>query len=206
MKEFHKTSSPLNNNLIQNKFTQNKKSLVHENLKITDQIPKNNLPELKLGKSKMRASPDPEQNHQREKNRISTKTGLKFIPFISKQNKNNSLIKKSELMFPKIKNATNSNFFEKQQENNNMVITNFNKNNFTVHNNINKFASKRKGIHSKKDKIKTLYGVYGINTKNLNYPNSNSIPNKKSFNDRISDIDKSMIKATLITLIIQMGI
>ena len=191
MKEFHKTSSPLNNNLIQNKFPQNKKSLVHENLKITDQIPKNNLPELKLGKSKMRSSPDPEQNHQREKNRISTKTGLKFIPFISKQNKNNSLIKKSELMFPKIKNATNSNFFEKQQENNNMVITNFNKNNFTVHNNINKFASKRKGIHSKKDKIKTLYGVYGINTKNLNYPNSNSIPNKKSFNDRINDIDKS---------------
>ena len=188
MKEFHKTSSPLNNNLIQNKFPQNKKSLAHENIKITDQIPKNNLPELKLGKSKMRLSPDPEQNQQKEKNRISTKTGLKFVPFIPKPNKNNSLIKKAELMFPKIKNSTNSNFFEKQQENNNMIITNFNKNNF----NINKFASKRKGIHSKKgDKIKTLYGAYGINSKNLNYTNTNSIPNKKSFNDRINDIDKN---------------
>ena len=190
MKEFHKTSSPLNNNLIQNKFPQNKKSLVHENLKITDQIPKNNLPELKLGKSKMRSSPDPDQNHQREKNRISTKTGLKFIPFISKQNKNNSLIKKSELMFPKIKNATNSNFFEKQQENNNMVITNFNKNNnFAFHNNLNKFAQKRKAIHSKRsDKIKTLYNTYGIKVSSVYSETPISTPWYGGTIDSISEI------------------
>ena len=190
MKEFHKTTSTLKEYLIQNKFPQSRRSLAHENIKITDQIPKNNLPELKLTKLKIRPGSDPE-NLQKEKTKINNKTGLKYAPFIPKVHKNHALIRKAELMFPKIKNATNTNFFEQQQENNNMIITNFNKNNFTVQNNmnINKFASKRKAIHSKRgDKIKTLYGTYGINSKNMN---NNSIPNKKSFNDKLSDMEKS---------------
>ena len=196
MKEFHKTTSTLKDNLAQNKFVQNRRSLVHENLKITDQIPKNNLPELKLSKLKIRPGSDPEQDKPKEKNKISTKTGLKYVPFIPKAHKNNTLIKKAELMFPKIKNATNTNFFEQQQDNNNnMVITNFNKNNnFAFHNNLNKFAQKRKAIHSKRsDKIKTLYNTYGINAKNINNVNNTSIPNKKSFNDKVSDIEKSNV-------------
>ena len=196
MKEFHKTTSTLKDNLAQNKFVQNRRSLVHENLKITDQIPKNNLPELKLSKLKIRPGSDPEQDKPKEKNKISTKTGLKYVPFIPKAHKTNTLIKKAELMFPKIKNATNTNFFEQQQDNNNnMVITNFNKNNnFAFHNNLNKFAQKRKAIHSKRsDKIKTLYNTYGINAKNINNVNNTSIPNKKSFNDKVSDIEKSNV-------------
>ena len=114
MKEFHKTTSTLKDNLAQNKFVQNRRSLVHENLKITDQIPKNNLPELKLSKLKIRPGSDPEQDKPKEKNKISTKTGLKYVPFIPKAHKTNTLIKKAELMFPKIKNATNTNFFEQQ--------------------------------------------------------------------------------------------
>ena len=191
MKEFHKTTSTLKDNLMQNKFPQSRRSLAHENIKITDQIPKNNLPELKLTKLKIRPGSDPE-NLQKEKTKINNKTCLKYAAFIPKVHKNHALIRKAELMFPKIKNATNTNFFEQQQENNNnMIITNFNKNNFTVQNNmnINKFASKRKAIHSKRgDKIKTLYGTYGINSKNMN---NNSIPNKKSFNDKLSDMEKS---------------
>ena len=180
---------------MQNKFPQGRRYLVRENFKITEQVPKNNLPELKLTKLKIRPGSDPEQNQQKEKNKINTKTGLKFAPFIPKVHKNHTLIKKAELMFPKIKNATNTNFFEQQQENNfnnNMIITNFNKNNFTAHNNITNFASKRKAIHSKRgDKIKTLYGTYGINSKNMNNINNNSIPDKKSFNDKLNDIEKS---------------
>ena len=196
MKEFHKITSTLKDNLMRNQFPQSRRSLVRENIKITDQIPKNNLPELKLTKLKIRPGSDPEQNQQKEKNKINNKTGLKYVPFIPKVHKNHSLIKKTELMFPKIKNATNNNFFEQQQENNNgnnnMIITNFNKNNFTVHNNLNKFDSKRKGIHSKRgDKIKTLYGTYGINSKNVNNINNNPIPNKNNFNDKINDIEKS---------------
>ena len=194
MKEFHKTTSALKDNLIQNKFPQSRRSLVHESFKITDQFPKNNLPELKLTKLKLRPGSDPEQDHSKDKNKINTKTGLKYIPFIPKVHKNHALIKKAELMFPKIKNATNTNFFEQQQDNNNnMIITNFNKNNFAFHNNLNKFAQKRKNIHSKRsDKIKTLYGTYGINTKNINNNNinNNSIPNKKSFNNKINDIEE----------------
>ena len=193
MKEFHKASSTLKDNLIQNKYHPSRRAIIHENIKITDQLAKNNLPELKLKKVKIRPGSDPEQDLQKEKNKINTKTGLKFSPFIPKVNKNHTIIKKAELMFPKIKNATNTNFFEQQQENNNnMIITNFNKNNLAFQNNINKFSSKRKAIHSKRgDKIKTLYGAYGINTKNMNNFNNNSIPNKKSFNGKISDIEKS---------------
>ena len=199
MKEFHKTTSALKDNIIQNKFPQNRKSLAHENLKITEQSLKNNLPELKLTKLKIRPGSDPEKDNPKEKdkNKITTKTGLKYVPFIPKIHKNHTLIKKTELMFPKIKNATNTNFFEQSQDNN-MIITNFNKNNsnFTFHNNLNKLAQKRKNIHSKRsDKIKTLYGTYGINIKNINNNiNTNSIPNKKSFNDKLSDIEKSNVE------------
>ena len=196
MKEFHKTTSALKDNIIQSKFPPNRKSLAHENLKITDQALKNNLPELKLTKMKIRPGSDPEKDNPKEKdkNKINTKTGLKYVPFIPKIHKNHTLIKKAELMFPKIKNATNTNFFEQTQDNN-MIITNFNKNNnMGFQANLNKLAQKRKNIHSKRsDKIKTLYGTYGINIKNINNNNlnTNSIPNKKSFNDKLSDIEKS---------------
>ena len=192
MKEFHKITSITKENLIPNKYSPSRRSLVHESIKITDQIPKNNLPELKLTKVKIRPGSDPEQEHPKEKNKINIKTGLKYVPNIPKVNKNQPIIKKAQLMFPKIKNATNTNFFEQQQINNNMIITNFNKNNFPVQNNIKKFASKRKGIQSKRgDKIKTLYGAYGINAKNINNANFNSIPNKKSFNEKVGEIEKS---------------
>ena len=195
MKEFHKTTSALKDNIIQNKFPQNRKSLAHENLKITEQALKNNLPELKLTKLKIRPGSDPEKDNpkDKDKNKITTKTGLKYVPFVPKMHKNHTLIKKAELMFPKIKNATNTNFFEQTQDNN-MIITNFNKNNnMGFQANLNKLAQKRKNIHSKRsDKIKTLYGTYGINIKNINNNlNTNSIPNKKSFNDKLSDIEKS---------------
>ena len=196
MKEFHKTTSALKDNIIQNKFPNNRKSLAHENLKIIDQVPKNNLPELKLTKLKIRPGSDPEKDNpkDKDKNKITTKTGLKYVPFVPKMHKNHTLIKKAELMFPKIKNATNTNFFEQTQDNN-MIITNFNKNNnMGFQANLNKLAQKRKNIHSKRsDKIKTLYGTYGINIKNINNNNlnTNSIPNKKSFNDKLSDIEKS---------------
>ena len=196
MKEFHKTTSTLKDNLIQSKFPNSRRSLAHENLKIIDQVPKNNLPELKLTKLKIRPGSDPEKDNpkDKDKNKITTKTGLKYVPFVPKMHKNHTLIKKAELMFPKIKNATNTNFFEQTQDNN-MIITNFNKNNnMGFQANLNKLAQKRKNIHSKRsDKIKTLYGTYGINIKNINNNNlnANSIPNKKSFSDKLSDIEKS---------------
>ena len=196
MKEFHKTTSTLKDNLIQSKFPHSRRSLAHENLKIIDQVPKNNLPELKLTKLKIRPGSDPEKDNpkDKDKNKITTKTGLKYVPFVPKMHKNHTLIKKAELMFPKIKNATNTNFFEQTQDNN-MIITNFNKNNnMGFQANLNKLAQKRKNIHSKRsDKIKTLYGTYGISIKNINNNNlnTNSIPNKKSFNDKLSDIEKS---------------
>ena len=192
MKEFQKANQILKDNFISNKYPQSRRPMLHENIKVPNQLPKKNLPELKLSKLKIRPVSDPELEHK-EKNKISNKTGLNYVPFVPKVHKNHNIIKRAELMFPKIKNATNSNFFE-QQDKNNIVITNYNKNNFAIRN--NKFSSKRKNIHSKRsDKIKTLYGTYGINSKNINNNinniNSNSIPNRLDFNEKVNDIEKS---------------
>ena len=187
----------LKDNFITNKYPQNRRPIIHENIKVPNPILKKNLPELKLSKLKLRPGSDPDLDYK-DKPKISTKTGLNYIPFVPKVQKNhNNIIKRAELMFPKIKNATNANFFE-QPDKNNIVITNYNKNN-TIGIRNNKFSSKRKNIHSKRsDKIKTLYGTYGINVKNINNinninnnMNSNSIPNRLNYNEKLNDIEKS---------------
>ena len=195
MKEFQKANQILKDNFITNKYPQSRRPILHENIKIPNQIPKKNLPELKLSKLKLRPGSDPELDHK-DKPKISNKTGLNYAPFVPKVHKNHNLIKRAELMFPKIKNATNANFFE-QQDKNNIVITNYNKNTIGIRS--NKFSSKRKNIHSKRsDKIKTLYGTYGINAKyinniNNNNMNSNSIPNRLNYNEKVNDIEKSNV-------------
>ena len=99
----------LKDNFFNNKFSQNKKTIMYENIKFLDKIPKKNLPELRLTKLKMRPGTNPETENN-EQNKISRKTGLKYAPLIPKIQKNHALVKKTELMFPKIKNATNNNF------------------------------------------------------------------------------------------------
>ena len=121
MKEFQKANQILKDNFISNKYPQSRRPMLHENIKVPNQLPKKNLPELKLSKVKIRPVSDPELEHK-EKNKISNKTGLNYVPFVPKVHKNYNIIKRAELMFPKIKNATNSNFFE-QQDKNNIVIS-----------------------------------------------------------------------------------
>ena len=198
----------LKDNFFNNKFSQNKKTTTHENIKFLDKIPKKNLPELRLTKLKMRPGTNPETENN-EQNKISRKTGLKYAPLIPKIQKNHALVKKTELMFPKIKNATNNNFYNEQEHN--MIITNYNnnylyRNNNTINNTINnntinnKASMKRKNIHSTRNaKNKTLYGTYGINNlnnninNNINNMNNNQIQiqNKNNLNEKINDIEKN---------------
>ena len=198
----------LKDNFFNNKFSQNKKTTKHENIKFLDKIPKKNLPELRLTKLKIRPGTNPETENN-EQNKISRKTGLKYAPLIPKIQKNHALVKKTELMFPKIKNATNNNFYNEQEHN--MIITNYNnnylyRNNNTINNTINnntinnKASMKRKNIHSTRNaKNKTLYGTYGINNlnnninNNINNMNNNQIQiqNKNNLNEKINDIEKN---------------
>ena len=197
MKEFHKPIPVFKDNFLQDKFPQTRRSSKQESLKIIDQQPKKNLPELKLAKAKIRPGSDPELE-PKEKHKISNKTGLKYVPFIANINKNYKTIKKSELMFPKIRNVmnkinrTNTNYFFDQEENiNNIGSNNLNTLNINIqqNNKNNKLSTKRKVIQSRRnEKIKTLYGTYGINAKNMiNNNKINSIPSNKN-----SEIEKSI--------------
>jgi protein phosphatase 2C family protein 2/3 len=197
MKEFQNINPILKDNYFNNKYSQNRKTIIHENIKFLDKIPKKNLPELRLTKLKMRPTTNPETEHNEQNNRISRKTGLKYAPLIPKIQKNHALIKKTELMFPKIKNATNNNFCNEQERN--LIITNYNNNylygNNTISNNFNnsKPSMKRKNIHSTRNaKNKTLYGTYGVNNLNNNMNNNQiQIQNKNSFNEKINDTEKN---------------
>ena len=197
MKEFQNINPILKDNYFNNKYSQNRKTIIHENIKFLDKIPKKNLPELRLTKLKMMPTTNPETENNEQNNKISRKTGLKYAPLIPKIQKNHALIKKTELMFPKIKNATNNNFCNEQERN--LIITNYNNNylygNNTISNNFNnsKPSMKRKNIHSTRNaKNKTLYGTYGVNNLNNNMNNNQiQIQNKNSFNEKINDTEKN---------------
>ena len=197
MKEFQNINPILKDNYFNNKYSKNRKTIMNENIKFLDKMPKKNLPELRLTKLKMRPTTNPETEHNEQNNRISRKTGLKYAPLIPKLQKNHALIKKTELMFPKIKNVTNNNFYNEQERN--LIITNYNNNylygNSTINNNFNnsKSSMKRKNIHStRNEKNKTLYGTYGVNNLNNNMNNNQiQLQNKNSFNEKINDIEKN---------------
>ena len=192
MKEFQNLNSILKDNYFNNKFTQNRKIIVHENMKFLDKLPKKNLPELRLTKINMR--PGSNSETEQSDNKISIKTGLKYIPLIPK-NKKNVLVKKTELMFPKIKNETNNNFYT-EKEKNNMIITNFNNNYF--YNKRKKSSSKRKKIHSQRiAKNKTLYGTYDVNNinnhlNNMNIDINNIKNNLNNINNNINQINNKI--------------
>ena len=179
MKEFHKVNPTLKENFINSKYPQSRRTMI-ENAKFLDKIPKKNLPELRLTKTKVRPGSDPELEHNRQ-NKISTKTGLKYSPLIPKFQKNHALVKKTELMFPKIKNGTTNNF--NNEHDRNMIVTNYNNN--------NRASSKRKNIHSQRNtKNRNLYGNYGVNNAN----NINQIQNKNTLNVKVNDIEKNNIE------------
>jgi len=194
MKEFHKHTPNFKDYFLSKNFPKTRRSSKQESIKLTDQLQKKNLPELKLTKMKIR--PGSEQELEiKEKSKISNKTGLKYFPFNVNMNKNYKAIKKAELLFPKIRNAinkANTNFFEQKENKENFNnIADMN----TPQNDKNKLASKRKDIQSRRnEKIKTLYGTYGINAKNMiNHLKINSIQNTNSEVEKINVENNNII-------------
>ena len=191
MKDFQKQNQILKDNFNSNKYPQSRKT-PQENVKLLDKAIKKNLPELRLTKVKIRPVTNPDQNSNQ--NKINTKTGLKYSPLIPNLQKNHSSIKKSELMFPKIKNSPNGNFHYEQEHN--MILSNYNSNNIMQKNNENKsFSTKRKNIHSQRNsKTKALYGSYDVNNPhkdNNNINNINRIQDKTISNTKSNFLEKN---------------
>ena len=137
-------------------------------------------------------------------NIIINKTGFKYYPIIPKIPKNNTLHKKAEFKFPKIKNMTNNNFYTGQDRN--MIITNFHNNtNYNLNNNNNnnnnyKASANRKYVHSTRNaKTKSFYGIYNVNINNNNNDNNNintinQIQNKNNFYENNNDMAKNNLE------------
>ena len=192
MKEFQNLNPILKDNYFNNKYTRSGKTIIYENMKYLDKAPKKNLPELKLAKINMR--PGSNSETEQSDNKISIKTDLRYIPLIPKKKKN-VLVKKTELMFPKIKNETNNDFYT-EKEKSNMIITNFNNNYF--YSKRKKSSSKRKKIHSQRiAKNKTLYGTYDVNNinnhlNNMNIDINNIKNNLNNINNNINQINNKI--------------
>jgi len=185
----------LKDNYVNNKFPLKQRNTI-ESVKFMDKLPKKNLPELKLTKIKIRPGSDPEleTNKQNFPNKIGIKTGIKYTPLIPRIQKNHPQIKKTELMFPKIKSGVNTIYND-----HNMIVTNFTSNNFLSNNNnnnnsnTNKASSRRKNMRSTRNaKVKTFYGTYEVNKNNI--PKSNQIQNRNYLYQKIGDVEKNNLE------------
>ena len=151
LKDFQKINPNLKDNMTHNvKYQTIKKMTNFDNAKIPEKIPKKNLPELKLIKLKSRLDYDSENDFRGKSinniniQQINVKTN------IPKKKKSRSLMKKNELVFPKINNNNNNNIneidiFEKR-------FSMLNNNNGNI-NNLNKKKPQKFGLHNGNNKI-----------------------------------------------------
>ena len=149
MKEFQKANQILKDNFISNKYPQSRRPMLHENIKVPNQLPKKNLPELKLSKLKIRPVSDPELEHK-EKNEIKTsirkrkKRNLKCI-----ESWDNNLLK--NILPQNITNRNKNEYNYQNKENNNY------ENNYKI--------KRIKGAYYRNNEYKTLNSVYNIKNK-----------------------------------------
>ena len=182
----------LKDNYVNNKYPIKQRNTL-ESVKLLDKLPKKNLPELRLSKIKIRPGSDAEMepNKQNFQNKLGIKTGIKYSPLIPRIQNNHPQIKKTELMFPKIKSGTNTLYND-----HNMIVTNFTSNNFLSNNNNTntcKASSKKKNIRSTRNsKVKTFFGAYEVNKNNI--PKSNQIQNRNYLYQKIGDTEKNNVE------------
>ena len=153
LKDFQKINPNLKDNITHNAKYQTIKKLTNfDNAKTQEKIPKKNLPELKLIKLKSRLDYDTENDYRGKSiNNINIQQ-LNVKTNIPKKKKSRSLMKKNELVFPKINNNNNNNIneidiFEKRFS---MLNNNNNLNNI---NNLNKKKPQKFGLHSGNNKL-----------------------------------------------------
>ena len=141
LKEIHKDNNSNNNRdlMLQNKIQTIKSLNPNINYKKIEKITKKNLPELRLSKLKSRIESEINSTY---KSINQSNMNIKNISDIQIQNKklipnnkpkNNSLTKKNDVIFPKIKNSIKNNHIYKQYEKYNS-LDNSNENNYSISN------------------------------------------------------------------------
>ena len=156
IKEIHKNNIPINhiNNNINNIYpidnTNGKEGSTTQNCEI---IPKRALPELKINKNNLRSESDKDKKEDKKQIQLPKNNANNLI-------KTNSLLKKKNVIFPKIKNLLhdscyNSNLEISNNSNNNSINSNSLNNHtniFTFHNNIVPIKNKKSSVDKENDK------------------------------------------------------
>ena len=212
LKEFQKINPNLKDNITHNiKYQTIKKMTNFDNAKIPEKLQKKNLPELKLIKLiKLKSRHDYDsENEYRGKSinniniqQLNVKTNL------PKKKKSRSLMKKNELVFPKINN--NLNEYDVSDKRFSLLNNNNNINNLNNLSNLNKKKSQIFGLHNgtnklqsgllKNDKNKDIDGDKSNNrlyTKNetLNFQKIKSKIPKCPPNNNIKTLNEKKLKS-----------
>ena len=164
-KKLQKITPNLKDNIANNIKYQGMKKITNiDNMKTQEKIQKKNLPEIKLAKIKTKSDSESE-NEQRGRNINNTNMQLNTNNnnLLNKKKKSHSLMKKKEVVFPKINNNNNINEFDNYekkfslQNNHNNHNIQKKKNNFGLHNGNNNIALLQGGL-LKNDKNKDFEG------------------------------------------------
>jgi hypothetical protein len=117
LKDIQKINPNIKDNITNNiKYQGNKKIANIDNKKIQEKIQKKNLPELKLTKIKTRPDTESENEYRGKSiNNTNIQLNVKKHTSNSRKKKSHSLMKKNELVFPKINNIVGEyDFFDKK--------------------------------------------------------------------------------------------
>jgi len=209
LKEFQKINPNLKDNITHNiKYQTIKKMTNFDNAKIPEKLQKKNLPELKLIKLKSRLDYDSENEYRGKSiNNINIQQ-LNVKTNLPKKKKSRSLMKKNELVFPKINN--NLNEYDVSDKRFSLLNNNNNINNLNNLSNLNKKKSQKFGLHNgtnklqsgllKNDKNKDIDGDKSNNrlyTKNetLNFQKIKSKIPKCPPNNNIKTLNEKKLKS-----------
>ena len=209
LKEFQKINPNLKDNITHNiKYQTIKKMTNFDNAKIPEKLQKKNLPELKLIKLKSRLDYDSENEYRGKSiNNINIQQ-LNVKTNLPKKKKSRSLMKKNELVFPKINN--NLNEYDVSDKRFSILNNNNNINNLNNLSNLNKKKSQKFGLHNgtnklqsgllKNDKNKDIDGDKSNNrlyTKNetLNFQKIKSKIPKCPPNNNIKTLNEKKLKS-----------
>ena len=209
LKEFQKINPNLKDNITHNiKYQTIKKMTNFDNAKIPEKLQKKNLPELKLIKLKSRLDYDSENEYRGKSiNNINIQQ-LNVKTNLPKKKKSRSLMKKNELVFPKINN--NLNEYDVSDKRFSLLNNNNNINNLNNLINLNKKKSQKFGLHNgtnklqsgllKNDKNKDIDGDKSNNrlyTKNetLNFQKIKSKIPKCPPNNNIKTLNEKKLKS-----------
>ena len=209
LKDIQKINPNIKDNITHNiKYQTIKKMTNFDNAKIPEKLQKKNLPELKLIKLKSRLDYDSENEYRGKSiNNINIQQ-LNVKTNLPKKKKSRSLMKKNELVFPKINN--NLNEYDVSDKRFSLLNNNNNINNLNNLSNLNKKKSQKFGLHNgtnklqsgllKNDKNKDIDGDKSNNrlyTKNetLNFQKIKSKIPKCPPNNNIKTLNEKKLKS-----------